>query len=120
MIGKACEIILIKAPLAHAWLEQRTHNPLVRSSTLRGGTIKAAWRTSFSWQPGQASTSEKIQAVLGLRKRSQVQRAHTNCSAPCEATIDTLVIACDGVFDDRSRDLPGAPNEDAKTEGQCP
>jgi hypothetical protein len=26
------------APLAHAWLEQRTHNPLVRSSTLRGGT----------------------------------------------------------------------------------
>ena len=27
------------APLAHAWLEQRTHNPLVRGSTPRGGTI---------------------------------------------------------------------------------
>jgi hypothetical protein len=25
-------------PLAHAWLEQWTHNPLVRSSTLRGPT----------------------------------------------------------------------------------
>ena len=26
------------APLAHGWLEQRTHNPLVRGSTPRGGT----------------------------------------------------------------------------------
>jgi hypothetical protein len=28
----------LAGPLAHAWLEQRTHNPLVRSSTLRGPT----------------------------------------------------------------------------------
>ena len=26
-------------PLAHVWLEQRTHNPLVRGSTPRGPTI---------------------------------------------------------------------------------
>src|SRR5690606_41670903 len=30
--GKRC------GPLAHAWLEQRTHNPLVRGSTPRGPT----------------------------------------------------------------------------------
>ena len=29
------------APLAHAWLEQRTHNPLVPCSTHGGGTIRA-------------------------------------------------------------------------------
>ena len=29
---------LDRAPLAHAWLEQRTHNPLVPCSTHGGGT----------------------------------------------------------------------------------
>ena len=29
---------LLQAPLAHAWLEQRTHNPLVPCSTHGGGT----------------------------------------------------------------------------------
>ena len=34
-----CAIIAgCRAPLAHAWLEQRTHNPLVPCSTHGGGT----------------------------------------------------------------------------------
>ena len=38
-VGKNSSIITSVGPVAHAWLEQRTHNPLVVSSTLTRPTI---------------------------------------------------------------------------------
>ena len=47
------------APLAHAWLEQRTHNPLVPCSTHGGGTICARVHT-------RAGTTECSLCPIGL------------------------------------------------------
>ena len=66
--------LLSKAPLAHAWLEQRTHNPLVRGSTPRGGTkktirfylIKADFMSAvlFLGQPTAAMSEERGHGLL--------------------------------------------------------
>ena len=37
-VGRRPGTVFVFGPLAHAWLEQRTHNPLVPSSTLGGPT----------------------------------------------------------------------------------
>ena len=51
-------------PLAHAWLEQRTHNPLVLGSTPRGATIENPPQTHHA--PAQPKWFKPGLLALGL------------------------------------------------------